>query len=83
MNKKENDSYKTSDVSLVTTICYFGGQIEKIEKSNPHKTLFYIKRDVGLDNVVQGFQSHSLLVEPWALFHNYKKVKNLLFPRIK
>ncbi len=80
---KKDNFYKTNDIILATTICYFGGQIEKIEKPNPHKALFYIKRGVGLDNVINGFQSRSLQVEPWALFHSYKKVKNQLFPKIK
>jgi hypothetical protein len=83
LNKKESELYKTNDLFLVTTICYFGGQIEKIEKSSPHKALFYIKRGVGLDNIINGFQSRSLQVEPWALFHSYKKVKNQLFPRTR
>jgi len=83
LNKNKDEFYRTNDLSLVTTICYFGGQIEKIEKPAPHKALFYIKKDVGLDNIVLGFQSRSLQVEPWALFHSYKKVKNQLFPRTK
>ncbi len=83
LNKKEGDYYRTNDICLVTAICYFGGQIEKIDKTTPHKALFYIKKDVGLDNIIQGFQSRSLQVEPWAFLFNYKKVKNQLFPRVK
>ncbi len=83
MCKKEDNYYKTNDISLATTICYFGGQIEKIDKSTPHRALFFIKKDVGLDNIIQGFQSRSLQVEPWAFLLSYKKVKNQLFPRVK
>lgn len=76
---KEDSFYKTSDISLVTTIFCFGGQIEKVDKTNPKRAIFYIKKDIGLKNVVQGFQSRSLQVEPWALLHSYKEVKKQLF----
>jgi len=49
---KKNDYFETTDISLVTTICYFGGQIEAIDKTNASRAKFLIKRNEMLDDVI-------------------------------
>ena len=74
-----NDYFKTSDLALCATLCFFGYQIEAINKANKSKVIFYIKIDSKLDNTIQKFWKHQLEVEPLAFFNLIKEVKNRLY----
>ena len=86
MNMKtleENEYFETTDMSLAVTIHYFGGIIETIDKTNPSRAIFIIKRDKGLNNVIQGFWSHSLQVEPAAFLNSLKETKSRLYQQVE
>jgi hypothetical protein len=80
--KKQDNCLETNDIALVTTVCYFGGQIEEIDKTNPKRAKFIIKRSNFLDNVVRDYWSHSLQVEPSAFLNNLKEIKSRLYQKI-
>ncbi len=77
MTKKE--FFESTDISLVSTLYYFGCKIEAIDKSNPSRAIFYIERCKELDQLIQGFWSHSLNVEPLAYFNSLKDIKTRLY----
>lgn len=80
---KENNYITTNDIALATTICYFGGQIEDIDKTDPKRAKFIIKRSSHLDNVVRDYWAHSLQVEPSAFLNNLKEIKSRLYQMVK
>ncbi len=75
----ENDYFKSSDISLVSALSCYGYQIEAINKQNPSKAVFLIKRDEKLDDLVQLYFTHQLSVEPSAYFNFLKEIKTRLY----
>ena len=78
MHEHENNTFESSDLSLVATLCCFGAVIESVDRSAP-RAIFFIRREKGLDQLVQGFHSHSLQVEPLAYFNALKEAKSRLY----
>lgn len=75
----KNDYFKSSDISLCSSLCCYGYQIEAIDKQNPSKAVFLIKRDERLDGLVQLYFTHQLSVEPSAYFNFLKEIKTRLY----
>ena len=69
---KETDFYRTSDIALCSAALCYGYQIEAMDKQNPNKAIFLIKRDIQLDNLIQQYFTHQLQVEP-LMFFNFLK----------
>ena len=74
----ENELFQSSDLSLVAVLCCFGAVIESVDRSAP-RAVFYVRREKGLDQLVQAFHSHSLQVEPLAYFNALKEAKSRLY----
>jgi len=81
MNKLllEKDFYKTSDIALCSTLCCYGYQIEAVDKQNPSKVVFLIKRDKQLDTLLQQYFTHQLLCEPLSFFNFLKEIKTRIY----
>lgn len=81
MNKllSENDFYKTSDIALCSTLCCYGYQIETIDKQNPSKAVFLIKKNEQLDSLIQEYFTHQLRVEPLSFFNYLKELKTRIY----
>jgi len=80
MKYLNNDNlFETTDLSLVATVCYFGGQIEAIDKTSPSRAVFFMQKSKDLDKIIQGYWSHSLAVEPSAFFNTLKETKTRLY----
>lgn len=75
----ENEFFETTDISLATTIYYFGAKIESIERADPSRAVFIFPRNKELDALIQGFWSHSLQVDPLTYFNALKEVKTRLY----
>ena len=75
----ENDFFESSDLSLISTIYYFGGKIETIDKSDPSRAKFVFPRNKELDALIQGFWSKSLQVEPQGYFNSLREIKTRLY----
>ncbi|MEI7425207.1 MAG: DUF5659 domain-containing protein [Candidatus Staskawiczbacteria bacterium] len=82
-NKNEENYLETNDIALVTSICYSGGNIENIDKSDPSRAKFLIKRNNKIDKIVRKYWSQSLLVEPSVFLNNLKEVKIKLYGKCK
>ena len=74
----ENDLFQSSDLSLVAALCCVGGHIESVDRSAP-RAVFYVRREKGLDQLVQDFYSHSMTVDPMTYFNALKEAKSRLY----
>lgn len=80
MNKTYyQDCFSTSDITLCATLCSYGYNIESIDKSNPSKAEFLIKRDDALDELIMSYFSRCLKVEPMAFSNNLRAIKTQIY----
>ncbi len=70
--------FTSSDLALVTAVSLFF-PILSIDKTNPHKALFWFNRVEGLDDVVERFWKRELLIEPRQYFDQLKSIKARLY----
>ncbi len=75
----ENDLHQTSDLSFVATALCFGARIEAVERNNGPRATFYLRREKGLDGLVEAFYGHSLQVDPLLYFNCLKEAKTRLY----
>lgn len=76
---KENDFFKSSDLSLIATLQLYDYQIEAMDRSNSDKIVFSIQRNEELDRLIQAFWSRGLSVEPLAYFESLKNIKARIY----
>jgi hypothetical protein len=76
---QEKDYFKSSDICLCAALCCYGYQIEAIDKQNPSKAVFLIKRDEQLDDLIQLYFTHQLKVEPLSFFSFLKEIKTRIY----
>lgn len=76
---KETDFYKTSDLNLASTLCCYGYQIESIDRQNPSKAVFVIKRNEWLDDLVKSYFIHQMKVEPLMFSNCLKEIKTRIY----
>ena len=74
----ENDLFQSSDLSLVAALCCFGAVIESVDRSAP-RAVFSMRREKGLDQLIQAFWSHELNVDPQIYFNALKEAKSRLY----
>jgi hypothetical protein len=75
----ENQYYKTTNISLCASLYCFGYHIESIDKTNPSKAVFLIRKDKKLDDLIQSYFTHELSVEPLSYFNFLKEIKTRLY----
>ena len=76
---EEKDYFKSSDISLCSALCCYGYQIEAIDRQNPSKAIFLIKRDEQLDDLIRLYFIHQLKVEPLSFFNFLKEIKTRIY----
>ena len=76
---QEKDYFKTSDIALCSALCCCGYQVEAIDRQNPSKAIFLIKRDERLDSLIQLYFTHQLKVEPLSFFNFLKEIKTRIY----
>lgn len=79
MENQSNQYFKTSDLALCATLCFYGYSIESIDKTNPKKAEFVIKRNDQLENILKAYWNYQLKVEPKAYFNFLKEIKARLY----
>lgn len=75
---KSGMEFVTSDLSLVAALRCFGASIQYVDKTAP-RAVFYIRREAGIDELVQAFFSHTLQVDPLTYFNALKEAKSRLY----
>jgi hypothetical protein len=76
---KENDFYKTTDLALCGVLYIYGYNLEALDRQDPQRVVFLIKRESGLDDVVKLALTHELRVDPLAYFNALKEIKTRLY----
>jgi len=74
-----NEYYENSDLALVGALCCHGYTVEGIDKSNPQRVVFSVRRDERLDDLLQAYWSHKLLVDPIIFFGVLKELKTRIY----
>lgn len=80
---KDSEFIETSCLTTASCLVYFGAKIEAIDKTNPSKVIFILKKEKGMDQIIEGFHNESLLVEPSRFFDTIKKLKNRIYQNIE
>lgn len=75
--EKEN-FYQNSDLAL-TTVISLSYPIEAIDKSNPRKANFILRRNENLDELIEEYWRGALKVEPQQFFNQLQIVKARLY----
>lgn len=78
-SSQEKNYLKSPDIALCSALCCYGYQIEAIDKQNPSRAVFSIKRDEQLDNLIQLYFTHQLKVEPLSFFNFLKEIKTRIY----
>jgi hypothetical protein len=76
---KEKNYFKSSDICLCSALCCYGYQIEAVDKKNPAKVIFLIKRDEQLDSLIKQYFMHEHRVEPLSFFGFLKELKTRIY----
>jgi len=76
---QEKDFFKTSDLALCAALCYCGYKVEAVDRQNPTKVIFLIKRDEELDDLIRLYFTHELKVEPLSFFNCLKEIKTRIY----
>ncbi|MFA5272335.1 MAG: DUF5659 domain-containing protein [Candidatus Omnitrophota bacterium] len=75
----ENELFKTSDISLIASLCCYGCQVEDIDKSNRAKVIFLVKKSKNFDSLIRRYFAHQLKVEPLGFFNYLKEIKTRIY----
>lgn len=75
---KIND-YQTSDFCIASTLLTFGGQLVKLDRTNPRRIIFYISIDKDVDKILSDYWDNSLRVSPQDFFDAQKRLKNRMY----
>ena len=79
--KNKMNNFKTTDITLASTLYYFSFVIDSIEKQNSNKCVFYFARKDGLDDTIQAYWAGKLQIEPKRFFACLKEIKTRLYER--
>ncbi len=78
MMKTDENCYKTSDLTLATTLSiYF--PIILIDRSNGKKVLFVFDRSTALDELIEKFWQNKIAVEPQIFSNQMKNLKTRIY----
>lgn len=75
----ENDFYKTTDLALAGALYVCGYHIEALDRTDPARVVFLIRREENLDDIVRLFLTHELQLDPLAYFNALKELKTRLY----
>lgn len=76
---QEKDYFKSTDICLCAALCCYGYQIETIDRQNPSKAVFLIKKNEQSDDLIQLYFTHQLKVEPLSFFNFLKEIKTRIY----
>ncbi|MDD4178862.1 MAG: DUF5659 domain-containing protein [Candidatus Margulisbacteria bacterium] len=76
---QDKDHFKTSDISLCSALCCYGYRIEAINRDNPSKAIFCIKKDDRLDGLIKLYFAHRTKVDPISFFNYLKEIKTQIY----
>ena len=77
---REEDFFKTSELSLAATLVCCGFYLDHLESLDPRRLNFVFKRDAAIDKVIQEFWADtSLAISPKRFFYVLKELKSRIY----
>ncbi len=76
---KQVNFLKSSDISLLSALCVHGYSIQKIERQDSGKAVFWMERDEKIDDLIQKFFNHKLEVDALGFFNALKELKTRIY----
>ena len=76
---QEKDYLKSSDICLCCALDFYGYRVEAIDKQNPSRVIFLVKRDDQIDDLIAKHFKRELRVEPLAFFNCLKQLKTRIY----
>lgn len=74
-----NDFFQTTHTNLCASLLSVGYELDSVDKSNPSKTVFFIRRDERIDEVINAYFSRHLRVDAMSLLDNLKALKSRIY----
>ena len=71
--------FRTLDLNLSAVLVSLDAKIEKIEKNQKGKSLFYFKQSKELNSIIEKYWKQELKVNPQTLFNSLKFIKNRIY----
>lgn len=78
MYQNKDNIYKTSDLSLATTLTLYYS-VQSVDKSNLKRVFFLFTKDKNFDLYVERFYRGELRVDPQKYFQHLKILKNRIY----
>lgn len=76
---QEKYHFKTTDICLCAALCCYNYQLEEIDRQNPSKAIFLVKKDGQLDDLTRLYFTHQLKVDPLSFFNFLKEIKTRIY----
>lgn len=78
LNDTENYFYST-DLGLVASLISIDLQLVSIDKEQPNKAIFIVKKEFGIEDRISEYFSGQLMVPARVLFENMKLLKSIIY----
>lgn len=78
LNDTENYFYST-DLGLVASLISIDLQLVSIDKEQPNKAMFIVKKESGIEERINEYFSGQLMVPARVLFENVKLLKSMIY----
>jgi len=75
--------FSTSELSLCAALICLNFSLDSLDKTNPKRAVFILKRNKGLDEAVSNFWRRKLLIEPIAFFEAQRYLKSRIYELAK
>jgi len=79
MNLKLKKDYKTTDLLTCSVLIYFDHILVNIDKTNPSRCKFVVKKMTNTDRVLEDFHKEDLRVEPKKFNSIQRTIKSRLY----
>ena len=78
-NLNENNLYKSTDFSICSVLVYFNHLLDSVDKSDPSRCIFFIRREKDTDEIIANFHNGLILVEPKKFSAIQKEIKGRIY----
>lgn len=80
MNQNSDNAYfKTTDLNLAAFLSCYNQHVEILDRKDPSRIKFYIKRAEGIDSLIEAYFTHKASVDPQVFAAVLKEIKNRIY----
>ena len=73
------NEYKTSDLTLASTLSYYGYVVQRLDEVGPRKYEFVFRYNEDLQDLIRKFYAEEARVEPNKFCAKQRKIKNQIY----